>query len=413
MSSVINKICKKRDADIGKILTLLQLLRRVIECARYYGNHTKVAWARPLPSGEHAWAKKLRLCRKLVSGADLALTVAITFYLFGGSAENWAYAIQRNHESPWARALLFSLILSVVYGVPSFPLAFIKSYVIEEHFGLSTQTPMAWLIDYAKGMLIGGVLGAVVVTGLTAVLLWGQMNWWWMAAIGAAAFGIILTRVAPQLIVPIFFKMKPLESPELVTRFTELAKKTGTPILGVFEIDMSRRTKAANAAVIGFGASRRAVVGDTLLSQFSVEEVEFVLAHELGHHHHHDLWSGVAVSALTTLICLGIAHFTLSYRTDVYGKFILTSTARATFNPLIIYYIAVMTTVSGMLLGPIGKWFSRYVEARADRFAAATTKDAAAGAKAFRKLGFQNLAVFSHRPGKKFCFIPIRPLPEE
>ena len=357
-------------------------------------NNPKTLGPAPLPSGEHAWAKKLRLCRKLVSGAELALTVAITVYLFNGLAENWAYALQRNHESPWARALLFSLFLSVAYGVPSFPLAFIKGYIIEEHFGLSTQTPMAWLLDYAKGMLLGGVLGGIVITGLTAVLLWGQMNWWWMAAIGAAAFGIILTRVAPQLIVPLFFKMKPLESPELVNRFTELAKKTGTPILGVFEIDMSRRTKAANAAVIGFGASRRAVVGDTLLSQFSVEEVEFVLAHELGHHHHHDLWSGVALSAVTTLVTLGVAHFTMANSTNVYGQFILTSTARATFNPLMIYYIVVMTTVTGMLLGPIGKWFSRYVEARADRFAATTTNDAAAGAKAFRKLGFQNLAVF-------------------
>ncbi len=347
-----------------------------------------------LPSGEHPWAKKLRLCRKTVSAVELTLTIAITLLLLSNYAEELSLWTQVHYQSPWARALVYSALVALIYGVPSFPLSFLRGYVIEHRFGLATQSLGAWLLDSLKGLLVGAVLGGVVVLGLTLLLLKGGMNWWWLAAIASTAFGIVLTRVAPQLIVPIFFKMKPLESPELVNRFTELAQKIGTPVLGVFEIDMSRRTKAANAAVIGFGASRRAVVGDTLLKEFSVEEIEFVLAHELGHHHYQDLWSGVALGSVTTLISLAAAHFTIAAATQPFGAVIKMSTARGTFDPNLIFLIAVMTSVTGMLLGPVGKWFSRYIEARADRFAAASTQNAAAGAKAFRKLGFQNLAVF-------------------
>ncbi|MBI3544888.1 MAG: hypothetical protein HY075_16570, partial [Deltaproteobacteria bacterium] len=192
----------------------------------------KIPASPPLPSGEHPWAARLRLLRKSLSVAELALAVAITFALYNGAAEEWAISTQVRFQSPWARALAYSALLSLVYAVPSLPFSFAR-HVVGRKYGLSTQTLAHWALDAVKGALLGAVLGSIVVLGLTATLVYGKNGWWWMAAIGAAVFGVVLTRLAPQLIIPVFFKMKPLENAELVERFTSLARKTGTPVLGI------------------------------------------------------------------------------------------------------------------------------------------------------------------------------------
>lgn len=345
----------------------------------------------PLPTGEHPWARNLRRSRKLAGWAELALSIAITVFLFKGAAERWANLTLAHFNAAWTRALVFSALLALAYGLPTLPLSFLRGYVIEKHYDLSTQSVGAWIGDQLKGLVLGAVLGTIVLLGLTATLVWTGAHWWWTAALGAMLFGIILTRVAPQWIVPLFFKMKSLEAPELQNRFKALAQKTGTPVLGIYEIDLSRRTKAANAAVIGFGASRRAIVGDTLLKEFSVDEVEFVLAHELGHHRYHDLWSGVVLSSALTLVSLGVTHLVLM-RFDRFS--VPFPPGPLNFNPIMIFWIAVLVSVSGSALSPLGKLFSRFVETRADEFASQATANPKAGAAAFRKLGYQNIAVF-------------------
>lgn len=337
----------------------------------------------PLPTGEHPWAAGLRFWRRLLSTCELAVTLALTAWLLiSQKAVEWANLSQTRLATPWTQALAYGAGLAAVYAVLGMPFGFVRSQLLEKRFGLSTQSSGAWAIDQVKGLCLGGLLGAIVVLGLTACLLFGGQNWWVSASIGAAVFGVILTRLAPQLLIPVFFKMKPLENTALVERFRALARKTETPVLGIFEIDLSRRTRAANAAVVGFGASRRALVGDTLLARFSDEEIEFVLAHELGHHHYHDLWVGIAAgSALAT------AGFFLTH-------LLIAEKLAAGFNPVLLFWIAVLTQVFGTALSPVSRFLSRRMETRADAFAAAATNRPEQGAAAFRKLGFQNLAVF-------------------
>lgn len=346
----------------------------------------------PLPNGEHPSARLLRRYRKIVSRLATLITIAFTVYVLipqkGGRA--WAAAlaelISAEVSSAGLRALLYTGIVGALYGIITLPLSFLSGYVIEKRFGLSTQTLWGWISDQLKGIAVAIVLGTVVVLGVTAAILWAGSSWWWVTAIGAVIFGVLLTRLAPQLIIPLFFKMKRLDSPELQRRFTELGQKTGTPVLGVFEIDMSRRTRAANAAVVGFGKSRRAVVGDTLLSQFTLEEAEFVLTHELAHHRYHDLWIGIAVGSVVTFVALAVADWALG-GASVFGM-------RDGFNPLVLFLIGVVISVVEAILSPIARLLSRIAETRADRFAAQTTQNPKAGAAAFRKLGYQNLAVF-------------------
>lgn len=356
---------------------------------------------KPLPSGEHPWAANLKKSRRLVGLVEFAATALITVYLFFGAGEQWSRSTMIQMQSPWSRAILFSALLALTYGVPAFPINFIRSYLIEKHYGLSTQSLAAWFSDQLKGSILGALIGLILVNGLTATLMFTGLHWWWIAALAAMFFGIVLTRLAPQLIVPLFFKMKPLDSPQLQDRFRQLAQRMGTPVLGIYEIDLSRRTKAANAAVIGFGATRRAVVGDTLLKEFTNDEVEFVLAHELAHHHYHDLWTGIVSNSFLTLVSFFIAHFAITHFEIFAVPFPPTT---LNFNPIVLFWIAAISSVTSSVLAPLGKMFSRFAESRADRFAALATSHPEAGAAAFEKLGFQNIAVFNRPEWEEFLF---------
>lgn len=338
----------------------------------------------PLPSGEHPWAAKLRRARKLLSRFEFIAVILLTAFLFfSGRAAQWAESITMSVQSSWLQALLFSGLLGLLYGALSLPFAAIRSLVVERRFGLMTQTNRDWLLDQFKGLAIGIILGSIIILGLTASLLWAKESWWWVASLGALLFGVVLTRVAPQIIIPLFFKLKPIESQELQERFKRLAQKTNTPVLGIFEIDMSRRTRAANAAVVGFGESRKAIVGDTLLREFNHDEIEFVLAHELAHHRHHDLWTGIMISSALTFLSLWLTH-----------RFVIADHLNG-FSPVLLFWIGIATSVVGSILSPITKLFSRIAETRADRFAAKATESPSSGINAFLKLGYQNIAVFS------------------
>ncbi|MEW6056123.1 MAG: M48 family metallopeptidase [Bdellovibrionota bacterium] len=354
------------------------------------------------PASEHPWAKRLKRSRRIVSAAEGACALLLTSILALDLASRWSAQLTENISSIWLRAFFYCGALAIVYGGISFPFSFIRGYIIEKHFGLSTQAISSWLADQVKASLLGIVLGSFVLLGLMASLLWGQALWWLVAASGATLFGILLTRLTPQVILPLFFKLKPIDSHELNQRFKDLAQRTNTPVLGIFEIDLSKRTKAANAAVIGFGATRKAVVGDTLLSEFSADEIEFVLAHELAHHRYHDLWSGIALGSVITLVTLAVTHFAMLKLRLVF-QFGFPPQPES-FDPVIFFWIAITSTIVGKILSPISKIFSRSIETRADRFAAQATRDPSAGARAFAKLGHQNLAVFNPPGWEEFLF---------
>lgn len=346
----------------------------------------------PLESGEHPWAKRLKKSRRMLNagewGAELALSLVLIATAFPTSFSNLlGVAI----SSVWLVAGVYCALLASLYGLVGLPFG-IARWRIDRRFGLSVQSLRMWIWDRIKGAFVGGIIGAFVVEGLAAILLSCGSAWWWISALAMAFFGIVLTRLAPQIIVPLFFKMRPLASPELRERFIRLAQRTGTPVLGVFTIDMSRKTRAANAAVIGFGKSRRAVVGDTLLENFTVDEVEFVLAHELGHHKYHDLWTGMAVGVALELLTLATVHIVLS-RQAIDGV-ILLPVRGGVLHFEVFFWIALVASAVGLVLSPLSRLFSRQIETRADMFAAHATGHAKAGVSAFRRLGYRNMAVF-------------------
>lgn len=346
----------------------------------------------PLPSGEHPWAHDLRCARKRLARTKLVLTACLTLLLIWLDApQKWEKIAAQWTTNLWLHSVAFTAGIALLYGLVELPFSYLRSFVVEKRYGLLTQDLRGWIGDHLKGSLLAVILGLIVVSGLIGALHWTGRAWWIASAIAATMFGVLLTRLAPQLILPLFFKLKAIGSQELQDRFRALGERMGTPVLGIFEIDMSRRTKAANAAVIGFGATRKAVVGDTLLKEFSHDEIEFVLAHELGHHHYNDLWLGVAIHSALTFISLGITNLVLHE-------------ALTEFNPTDLFWIALVANICDAILSPISKLFSRFAETRADKFASNATNNPQAGVNAFRKLGYQNIAVFKPPRWEEFFY---------
>jgi STE24 endopeptidase len=197
----------------------------------------------------------------------------------------------------WVELILFAAILFGPWTVLTLPLDYYSGFVLPHRFGLSTQSLRGWLSDMIKGAALGMIIGTPLLVAFYAAIRLAPKTWWIWAAGGYTLVTAVLATIAPILLMPIFFRFKPLEEEhsELVERLTHLARSAGTQVRGVFTFDMSRRTRAANAALVGLGRTRRIILGDTLLSEFTSDEIETVMAHELAHHLHKDALLSLAL----------------------------------------------------------------------------------------------------------------------
>jgi Zn-dependent protease with chaperone function len=197
---------------------------------------------------------------------------------------------------------------------------------------------------------------------------------------------LVISFVAPVLLAPLFFRFRPLTDATLRARFERLASAAGVPVIGVFEMAASAKTRRSNAAVVGFGRTRRIVITDTMLAGFSPEEIESVLAHELGHQRSLDPLKGLVVGAIVSVVMLAVAAWAYSL---AYAWMGLTTPADLAGLPL----LAALSGIVSFVLGPAELAWSRRREAHADRLSLELTRNPAAFASAMVKLHDQNLSV--------------------
>lgn len=301
---------------------------------------------------------------------------------FGGIA---VWLRDRLPESPYVSAALFAVILFAVYTVATFPLSYYSGFVLPTRFGLNVQSLGGWLLDKAKGMLLAGVFGLAVLEALVWLLHVSPEFWW----IGLAALLLLLTVVlanlAPVLIVPLFYKLTPLEDQELVRRLTALAERAGTKVRGVYVMNMSSKTHAGNAALMGLGNTRRIVVGDTMLKDYTPEEIEVVLAHELAHQVHGDIRKSIVVQTVSTVVGLWLASLALGWGVAALGLKGVTDVAAL---PLLVLTLSAY----GLLTQPLNNGYSRRAERQADEYALETTRDNDSFISVMTKLHDQNLS---------------------
>jgi STE24 endopeptidase len=268
-----------------------------------------------------------------------------------------------------AQALLGGLLVGLAGEIVGLPFAAWRQTVLRR-YGLSTQDWGGWAVDLLKGYAVGAVLGAIVLAGFFTLTHFAPRWWWAWGAAGAAALTVLLTFVFPVLVEPVFNKFTPLESGELRTNLVGLAARDGVPVKDVLVADASRRTRAVNAYVSGFGPTRRIVVYDTLLKEAPPAEVEAVVAHELGHAKDGDVVTGTLLGALgaAAAVC---ALALLAGWTGLLRR----AGVDALGEPAALALLLAVATVAGLVSGPIQSLVSRRIEARADAHALALTRD--------------------------------------
>jgi STE24 endopeptidase len=280
---------------------------------------------------------------------------------------------------------IYMLVLTTVHELITLPIAAYRGYILEHQYGLSTESVRAWLLDHAKGYALGLLLALAGAHGVYALMAWSE-RWWWIAAAAAgAAITLLFVRLAPVVLLPLFFKFTPLGRPELSARLVELSRRAGVPVLGVYEWGLGAKTRRANAALVGAGRTRRILLADTLLAQYSDDEIEVILAHELAHHVHGDITKGIAVEFA---LLLGSGYAAFAAISGSWQHLGLSGPADPAGLPVLVL------AAGGVMLAatPLVHAFSRFNERRADRFALALTHLNDAFVSAMRRLGAQNLA---------------------
>ncbi|PYN73552.1 MAG: peptidase M48 [Candidatus Rokuibacteriota bacterium] len=327
--------------------------------------------------------------RLTLLGLGLSLAYLLTVLLTGASlvVAHWA---ARLAPGRWGQVALVALVLGAGHGALGLPVTLIRSYWLPRRFGLLHQPLGGWLADRVKAMVIGGVLGLAALELVYALLAVTPL-WWLVAAAIFIGAQVALTAVLPVWIVPLFYRLVPLADDRLRERLLALARRAGVDAIGVFVADQSRKSRTANAAVVGLGRTRRIILFDTLLAEFPPEEIESVLAHELGHHVHGDVRRGLLVQGVLMLVTFRLAAFGL----DAGGaRFGLAGPA----DPAGLPWLALVALALGLVQLPLGNGFSRWIERQADDFALATTGNAPAFIGAMERLARLNLA--ERRPSR-------------
>jgi STE24 endopeptidase len=291
-----------------------------------------------------------------------------------GASQNYAYAV-----------FLYVLMLMLIGKVLGTPLDY-YGFRLEHRYNLSNQKFRSWLWDEFKSLLIGLVMATIVVELLYMLIRQTPQHWWVIAWAVFLGLIVLLAQLAPVVLFPIFYKFEPLENEELKRRLIVLGERAGTRVRGVYKWHLSEKSKKANAALTGLGATRRIILADTLLDNYSDDEIEAVLAHELGHHVHRHILKSIFVQAGITLFGFWLANDVLTYAVERRHMF---ETMHDFANlPLLI----LVSTVLSFLLMPALNAYSRFNERQADRYCFHSVASVEPFISSMNKLAEQNLA---------------------
>lgn len=298
---------------------------------------------------------------------------------------------------PW-QILVYFLILMLGYEIITAPIGYYSGFILPHRYGLSTMTLKGWLGDLFKGLVLGLVLESLAIE-LVYVLLASQPETWWLwVALVLLFFSVVMANLAPVLILPLFYKFTALPEGDLTKRLLALAERAHTRVRGVFTMQMSSKTTAANAALMGLGNTRRIVLGDTMLDRYTPDEIEVVLAHELGHHVHHDIWKLIVSQSILTLGGLYLVNVVLHWAVETQHFYL--GLADAATIPLVLALIGAF----GLIVMPISNGYSRVIEYQADEYALQTTQMVGPFKSAMTRLANQNLADAEPSPIIEFLF---------
>ena len=326
--------------------------------------------------------KYARISRLLDLIQIVVIAILLLVLIFGGVSVQLSRYL--NYPQPWASAVYF-MILLIAFGIITMPISYYRGFVLPNRYGLSIETFQSWLIDKAKASIIGVVLGLIIIILAYWLLDYSPGTWWLWTSIFILVLSLLLARIAPTLLLSLFYKLEPLRDPVLETKLMGLAERAKTRVCGIFTMNLSSKSNTANAMLAGLGKTRRIILSDTLISEYSPEEIEVILAHELGHHVHRDIPKMIIVQVLTSLLAFYLTGLVLKISVNPLG---LDNIANPAALPVLVLSLAVFS----FIMMPMVNTFSRYLEKMADETSLELSENPAAFISAMTKLTDQNLS---------------------
>ena len=336
----------------------------------------------PIPQRDPEQVHAYHRAKRILYLGGLAFSLAY-WLVWAASAEAFMTWLGGTIEARWLGLIVFAFAAVGSSGVLSLPLDYYSGYVLEKRYDLTNQTPASWLVFQIKGWLVGGGIGGIVLAGFYAALWYGGGLWSVWVWVGIMLLSVGLAKIFPLVILPIFYPAKPLDRPSLTDRLGTLASGSGMTLTGVFNLELSKETKKANAMLTGLGSSRRVYLADTLLDAFDDDQIAVVFAHELGHHVRRHIWKGIGISAVVMSLLVGLIHWRLDPHAGDPSAWTLAVAGLAE--------VMLIMTVMPLLTGIVTNAILRHFERRCDADALRLTDDPAAFRAAFEKLTALNM----------------------
>ncbi len=340
------------------------------------------------PTTNHRDPKRYERIKMLVGLVNLAiyLIVPAVILVTGTSADIRDFVSDQTFGIVVLGAVVYIVLASIALELVTLPLSYFSGHVLERRYDLTRRTMLGWAKDWLKGLGLQTVLLGAFVALLYAVLIVDPNLWWVWASLLFSAISIFMAAIAPIVLMPIFFKFEPLPDGELKDRLERLSERLNTYVQGAYIWKLGDRTVKANAALAGWGKTRRIIISDTLIESHEPDEIEVIIAHELGHHVNGDIWRGIAVQVVIIFVSMWFIDLALNAWSDTFG---LNGTLHDYANlPL----LALVSTAVGIVALPLANTYSRRRETAADDFAISTTAMRTEFISAMEKLGKLNLS---------------------
>ena len=334
---------------------------------------------------DSAEARKYNRIRRWLGMGEFGLGLALLLALLLTGWTGWIRDVAYRTQNYAAAVFLYTLMLVIISKIAGLGLDY-YGFRLEHRYKLSNQKLRGWIWDETKALLVSAVIAGLLVELLYFIIRQYPQHWWVLAWLGFLGVAVLIAQLAPVILFPIFYKFEPLKNEELKARLTRLGERAGTRVRGVYKWHLSEKSKKANAALTGLGNTRRIILADTLLDNYSADEIEAVLAHELGHHVHKHILKSIGVQAGVTFAGFWAANWALHYSIDRFHMF-ETISDFANLPLLVLIF-----TLLSFLLMPALNAFSRYNERQADRYAFESIANVAPFVSSMNKLAEQNLA---------------------
>ncbi|HGJ67457.1 TPA: M48 family peptidase [bacterium] len=342
-------------------------------------------------------AKRYNNIKQFIDIGDFVLQIGfMQIVLLFGFSELLASQITKLVSNAYISMLIYVSVIGTIGGLLMFPIELYSGFILEHRYQLSNQNFRQWFVEQAKRFLISSLIFLPMMFAIYFCIRRFSYLWWLPVACFIFIFSTVLSLILPIVIMPLFYKFTPIEDEEIRDRLTSLAEKMEIKVKGVYSFDMSKDTRKANAALAGIGRTKRIVLADTLLSGFSIEEIESVFVHEVAHQKYHHIWKSIFAGAASNFLGL---FFVADFYYRLIGVYGFQSIQDIPALPIL-----------GTLLGlwaifalPFGNAISRFYEKQCDEY---TIKHVGAEPfiSAMKKIASMNLSDETPNPIIEFLF---------